>query len=258
MYIQFLETHQNNGERASDYLRRLQTLLQEVVESNGLTRQDADSQLLKQFLRGCWDEPLITTLHLKEPLTDSPKSTLNFSELLFRIRTYEKESQLKEIRRKRHMGGSSTKVHTKTHLTAAEPPPPAPSSNAPRVSDVHATIREQLEERIRQLEAELRKNAPAPNDPPPRNERAGRRFPQRNKISTPAPTVPTVPAENPARVGKFCYNCGEDSHMLPQCTNPTNAVLVQKKLCERHQTRQNQRPLSPPQTSPQPNLPLNR
>lgn len=45
LHIQFLETHQNSGERASDYLRRLQTLLQEVVESNGVAKQDADSQL---------------------------------------------------------------------------------------------------------------------------------------------------------------------------------------------------------------------
>lgn len=35
LYIQYLETHQNSGEKASDYLRRLQTLLQEVVDGNG-------------------------------------------------------------------------------------------------------------------------------------------------------------------------------------------------------------------------------
>lgn len=116
LYIQFLETHQNSGERASDYLRRLQTLLQEVVESNGVAKRDADSQLLKQFLRGCWDDMLLTTLHLKEPLTGTPKRNIPFSELLFRIRTYEKESQLKEMRRKRHLGESSTKVLTKAHL----------------------------------------------------------------------------------------------------------------------------------------------
>uniref|UniRef100_A0A3Q2DJ08 CCHC-type domain-containing protein n=1 Tax=Cyprinodon variegatus TaxID=28743 RepID=A0A3Q2DJ08_CYPVA len=187
LYIQFLETHQNSGERASDYLRRLQTLLQEVVESNGVAKRDADSQLLKQFLRGCWDDMLLTTLHLKEPLTGTPKRNIPFSELLFRIRTYEKESQLKEM--------------------------------------------EQLEERVRQLEAELQKNTPAQNDSSLRHERTGRRFPQRAKSSTLAPPVSAVPAENLIRTGKFCYNCGEDSHMLPQCTNPTNAVLVQKKLC---------------------------
>uniref|UniRef100_A0A096M0B2 Paraneoplastic antigen Ma-like C-terminal domain-containing protein n=1 Tax=Poecilia formosa TaxID=48698 RepID=A0A096M0B2_POEFO len=117
LYIQFLETHQNSGEKASDYLRRLQTLLQEVVESSGVAKQNFDSQLLKQFLRGCWDDSLITALRLKES-DYSPHTILTFSELLFKIRTYEKESHLKEMRRKRHMGASSTKVHTRTHFTS--------------------------------------------------------------------------------------------------------------------------------------------
>lgn len=254
LYIQFLETHQNSGERASDYLRRLQTLLQEVVEGNGVAKQDADSQLLKQFLRGCWDDSLITTLHLKEPLNVLPKSTLTFSQLLFKIRTFEKESQLKEMRKRRHMGGVPTKVHTKTHIATQESGPSC--HNVSPVLDAHN--REQLEERIRQLEAELRKNACAQNDHPPRNDRPVRKFPYRAKGNPSAPSVPVVRTENLTKVGNFCYNCGDDSHMLPQCTNPTDAVLVQKKLCERHQARLNQRPLNQQQTNLQPDLSLNR
>ena len=82
-----------------------------------MAKQNGDSQLLKQFLRGCWEDSMITTLHLKEQLNDPSQSTPTFSELLFKIRNYEKESQLKEIRKKRHTAGSTTKVHTKTHLT---------------------------------------------------------------------------------------------------------------------------------------------
>uniref|UniRef100_A0A3Q2QU49 CCHC-type domain-containing protein n=1 Tax=Fundulus heteroclitus TaxID=8078 RepID=A0A3Q2QU49_FUNHE len=98
---------------------------------------------------------------------------------------------------------------------------------------------------VRQLKAELQENTPAQNAASVRNERAGWRFPQRTKSSTLAPPVSTVPVETLTRTGKFCYNCGEDSHMLPQCTNPTNAVLVQKKLCERHQSRLNQCKMHP-------------
>lgn len=231
LYIQFLETHQNSRERASDYLCRLQTLLQEVVESNGVAKQDADSQLLKQFLRGCWDDSLIITQHLKEPLNVLPKSTLTFSDLLFKIRIFEKESQLKEMRRRRHMGGVPTKVHTKTHIATEESDPPC--RNVSPVLDAHN--REQLEEWIRQLEAELRENACAQND--------------NTSVDGSAPSVPIVHSENLTKVGNICYNCGDDSHMLPQCTNPTDAVLVQKKLCERHQAR---RPLNPQQTNLQP------
>lgn len=183
-----------------------------------------------------------------------PKSTPIFSELLFKIRTYEKENQLTEMRRNQHMGGTSTKVHTKRHLIANESNPP--SNNFSTVLD--AQTREQLEERIRQLETELREKTSAQNISLPRNDRAGQKPSQRTKGSTTASSVPAVPTANPTRVEKFCYNCGEDSHMLPQCTNQANAVLVQKKLCERHQTRQNQHPLGQQQTNLQPNLSLNR
>lgn len=106
LYIQFLETHQNTEEKASDYLRRLHALLQEAVECNAVAKRDADSQLLKQFLRGCWDDSLITTLQLKEPFNNPTKGVPTFSESLFRIRAYEKESQLKEMRRQQHKGGN--------------------------------------------------------------------------------------------------------------------------------------------------------
>lgn len=254
LYIQFLETHQNSDERASDYLRRLQTILQEVVESNGVAKQDADSQLFKQFRRGCWDDSLITTLQSKESFNDHPTGTPTFSDLLFKIRTYEKESQLKEMRKKRHMGSVSSKVHTKTHLATDESEHLHCHSHT--VLDAH--VREQLEERVKQLEAELRKRACVQNNQSPRNERPVPKLPQRPKGSNAASSTPIVPTENVTKVGNFCYNCGDESHMLPQCSNPTNAVLVQKKLCERHQARQNQRPLSPPQSSPQRDLSLNR
>lgn len=250
LYIQFLETHQNTGEKASDYLRRLHALLQEAVENNGVAKQDADSQLLKQFLRGCWDDSLITTLHLKEPFNDPTKGVPTFSESLFRIRAYEKESQLKEMRKQRHMGGNVTKVHTKAHLSQSEPE---------FISSVSigqdARSREQLEDRVRQLEAELQKSTLPQNNHSSRSERVGRKFPKRN-ISTPVASV--TPTESPRKVGKFCYNCGEDLHMLPQSTNPTNAVLVQKKLCERHQNRQNPCLIFPQQNNPDRNLSLNR
>ncbi|KAL6459678.1 hypothetical protein MHYP_G00314370 [Metynnis hypsauchen] len=70
LYIQFLETHQSSGEKASDYLRRLHTVLQEVIERKGIPKVNIDAQLMKQFIRGCWDDALIATLHLKESLSD--------------------------------------------------------------------------------------------------------------------------------------------------------------------------------------------
>lgn len=53
LYIQFIETHQNRGEKPSDYLRRLHSLMQEVVEKRGMVGKHSDTLLLKQFIRGC-------------------------------------------------------------------------------------------------------------------------------------------------------------------------------------------------------------
>ncbi|KAK2812112.1 hypothetical protein Q5P01_000074 [Channa striata] len=198
LYIQFLETHQNSGERASDYLRRLQTLLQEVIDTKGVAKQEADSQLLKQILRGCWDDSLITTLHLKEPIHYPFKDTFTFSKLLFKIRSYERESQLKEIRKKRHMGGSSTRVHTKTLFAGDEPE----FSN--RVSsELDSHTREQLEERIRQLETEIRQKAPAQSAHLLGNERAGRKPSLKSKNGYMPQSSLATPKDTRMKTGRF-------------------------------------------------------
>lgn len=240
MYIQFLETHQNDGEKASEYLRRLQTLLQEVTERHGVVKGD-ETQLLKQFLRGCWEDSLITALHLKELLSKPSGVTPTFSELLLKVRTYEKESQLKEVRRKRHMG-VTTKVHTKTLVTMNEPE--ATNSNVSNVLDTSS--RGQLEERIRQLEAELKKMTQRP-----RNGKYGQRSSSGSQNTDMASTALELSSEH-KQFKKFCYKCGEDSHILPKCTNQANADLVQRKLLERHNSKTGQQ-----QTVPQSSLSLN-
>lgn len=151
------------------------------------------------------------------------------------------------------MGASATKVQTRTHFTAEAVEPP--SSNVPQGTDGYT--REQLEQRIRQLEAEFQRNVPVKHLPPSKEEKPIRKPPQRIKGSLAASAAPATSSANLAKVGKFCYNCGDSAHLLPHCTNPTNAVLVQKKLCERHQTRQSQLALNPQHKTSQLNLALN-
>lgn len=45
LYIQFVETHQQDNETASDYLRRLHTFMQEVIEKKGMAGRHSDTQL---------------------------------------------------------------------------------------------------------------------------------------------------------------------------------------------------------------------
>ena len=118
------------------------------------------------------------------------------------------------------------------------------------VTNVSSTTREQLEERIRQLEAEAQRNASSQNSQRYRNGKDGRKSSGKFRNADKSPSDSESPKDTRTKFVKFCYKCGEDSHMLPQCSNDTNAALVQKKLCERHQNRQAQRQSAPSQSSP--------
>ncbi|KAL7852864.1 hypothetical protein SRHO_G00186490 [Serrasalmus rhombeus] len=72
IFVKFLNTHQNSGERASDYLQRLQVLLGSAIKRGGIEQSSAKRHLLKQFIRGCWDHTLILSLQLEAKLSNPP------------------------------------------------------------------------------------------------------------------------------------------------------------------------------------------
>lgn len=122
LYIQFVETHQQNNESSSEYLRRLHTLMQEVMEKKGLAGRHADTQLLKQFIRGCWDETLISQLRLRETLSDPSMDMIGYSDFLFKGRSCKQERRMKENRRSRCLGAMPVKArsHIQHNLELSE------------------------------------------------------------------------------------------------------------------------------------------
>ncbi|XP_038135185.1 uncharacterized protein LOC119779585 [Cyprinodon tularosa] len=104
LYAQFLNILQNPGETASSYLQRLQLMLT-TVWKRGVTANDMDRQLLKQFVRGCWNNDIITKLQLEQRRGNPPP----FSELLLLLRTEEDRQQAKELLMKKYIGSSSSK-----------------------------------------------------------------------------------------------------------------------------------------------------
>ncbi|MEQ2199171.1 hypothetical protein XENOCAPTIV_026619, partial [Xenoophorus captivus] len=66
------------------------------------------------------------------------------------------------------MGASSTKVHTRTHFTTEAPE--FTNSNIPIGTDV--LTREQLEEKIGQLEEELQRNVSVKNPHPSKEDKS--------------------------------------------------------------------------------------
>ena len=109
IFARFLNTHQNSGEKASDYLQRLQVLLSTAVKRDGLCQSAASHHLVKQFQRGCWDHTLILQLELKSG------TSLDFAELLLQLRTEEDRRAAKLDRMHRHFGASKPKAAMNVH-----------------------------------------------------------------------------------------------------------------------------------------------
>ncbi len=70
LLVTFFSLHQdqNTAEKPSSYLQRLQTVLNKVVKMRAISASDADKELLLQFIRGCWNDGLITKLQLVQKI----------------------------------------------------------------------------------------------------------------------------------------------------------------------------------------------
>ncbi len=78
LFSKFMNTFQNDGEKASSYLQRLQVALSKAVRGGEIKSTETNHQLLRQFCRGCWDEILISELHLDTRRNDP----IEFQDLL--------------------------------------------------------------------------------------------------------------------------------------------------------------------------------
>lgn len=75
LFARLLNNNQNAGEKASDYLQRLYSVLSYVVAKEGISPHNGDRQLLKLFCRGCWNSLLITSLQLEQLKSKPPSFT---------------------------------------------------------------------------------------------------------------------------------------------------------------------------------------
>lgn len=100
LLAKFMGTLQNQGEKSSDFLHRLQVILSTTIRRGGIAERDHDRCLLKQFMRGCWDNGLIASLQLGRREVHPP----TFAELVVLIRTEEGKHASKEERMRNYLG----------------------------------------------------------------------------------------------------------------------------------------------------------
>lgn len=204
LYAQFLNILQNPGERPSVYLQRLQVTLNTVVKRGGILAAETDRHLLKQFVRGCWDNAVIAKLQLEQRRDNPPP----FSELLLLLRTEEDRQQVKETLMKKHIGSSSSKPKANIQSQSTCSCGHSPSSS----SDDLKELKKQMQELQRQMTAFL-----STQQPPAQCKSVPR------QSSRPSPQSAAKPKP------WYCFNCGEDGHVSSSCTNAANPTLVEQK-----------------------------
>ncbi|XP_051234882.1 uncharacterized protein LOC127351407 [Dicentrarchus labrax] len=231
LFARFLNTNQNVGEKASDYLQRLHTTLSSVISREGIVPSDADKQLLRQFCRGCWDSPLLLSLQLEQRKTDPP----SFAEFLLLLRTEENKQASKATRMKQHLGITKTRAlsHVQTTLmssmdsfdTTSDPDSVSYAAHndlKKEIADLRAQIAQlktcTTEKPVKKASKETKKQLQKTQ-----NESAMKEIkPERKEMKQ---ITATLHKPKPW----YCFRCGEDAHIASSCNNDPNPALVEAK-----------------------------
>ncbi|KAI2645727.1 Retrovirus-related Pol polyprotein from transposon opus [Labeo rohita] len=147
LFVKFLNTNQNHGEKPSSYLQR-QIALNIILKKKAISDSDANKQLLKQFCRGCWNNNIISTLQLEQKKHHPP----TFTEFLLLLRTEEDRIAAKDSRMKQHLGLAKAKALSNTQVTF---PLESDGFAASKLVDSSSSAVKQIQKQIADLQAQL-------------------------------------------------------------------------------------------------------
>lgn len=220
LFAQFLNTLQDPGEKSSTYLQRLQLALNRATKRGGVTPTEVDKHLLKQFCRGCWVNTLLNTLQLEQKKSSPPK----FSDLLVMIRSEEDRQQAKSSRMKNHIGITKQRAQVQFHDAYVCEPEENSASTINVIEDLRkqvASLQSQLTTFMSQKKtngASNKRSSGKPQSRTPKPDNTGtntQRQTKKKQTNKPKPW--------------YCFNCGQDGHITPCCTDPANPGLVAEK-----------------------------
>lgn len=220
LFAQFLNTLQDPGEKPSTYLHRLQLALSRATKRGGVTCEEVDKHLLKQFCRECWDNTLLNALQLEQKKSSPPQ----FSDLLLMIRSEEDRQQAKTSHMKKHIGTTKQKAQLQFHGAYGCEPEEKHESSITAIEDLRKQVAS-LQSQLTTFMSQQKTKGASSKGP------AGK--PQ-SRMSKPhdADTVAqrqTKKKQTYKPKPWYCFNCGEDGHIAPCCTDPANPNLVAEK-----------------------------
>lgn len=219
LFVRFMNTLQDSGEKASTYLQRLQVALSNTVRRGGISVHEADRQLLKQFCRGCWDNSLLADLQLEHKKVNPP----SFAELLLLLRTEEDKQEAKALRMRRHLSVSKQRVSSQVHNVNLHETENIDSNSITELKKQVADLKSQLTSLMKKKKTTSRESSKVRESQKPDNANAEFQN-SKNTQSKPKPW--------------YCFRCGEDGHISTNCVSDTNPALVaakRKELRERQQ-----------------------
>lgn len=230
LFAKYLNTMQDSGEKPSAYLQRLQVMLNTTLRRGGVTASDLDRHLLRQFVRGCWDNILIAELQLEQKKQNPP----TFAELLLLLRIAEGKRTSKASRMKQHLNGSKPKVSSHYQGVYEQsdddcnPSLPALDhrSEIQGLKRQIADLQSQLT-RITQKDSRKPKQAARQIAPNPATIKSSADTSTSQKLQPRSRDVNSNTSNRPRPW--YCFRCGEDGHIKPQCESEPNPLLVAEK-----------------------------
>ncbi|XP_032413881.1 uncharacterized protein LOC116719196 [Xiphophorus hellerii] len=230
LFAKYLNTMQDNGEKPSAYLQRLQVMLSTTLRRGGVTANDLNRHLLRQFVRGCWDNILIAELQLEQKKQKPP----TFAELLLLLRTAEDKRSSKALRMKQHFNVSKPKVssHYQGVYVQSEEgcssSQPAPDHRS-EIQDLKKQITDLQSQltRIAQKDSRKAKSAVRPLAPQTVNTHSPAITHTSQRLQPHSRNANNTTSNRPRPW--YCFRCGEDGHIKPQCESEPNPSLVARK-----------------------------
>lgn len=231
LFAQFMNTLQDPGEKASAYLCRLQGALNLTLKRGGVSAEDANKHILKQFCRGCWDHTLLSDLNLESKKNQPP----TFSELLVMLRTEEDRLAAKSIRMKKHLGSTRQRVaaHCQQICTCSELQTVTQSDSDP-VTDLRKQVAS-LQSQLTNLVAKKQKKSAKSKDKAECDLSETTTAPLHSKVTSARPAHLQQSAQPKPW---YCFKCGQDGHISVSCSNDPDPTLVADK---RKQLREKRR-----------------
>lgn len=212
LMAKFRHTYQEDGEKLSVFLCRLDKLLHRALLKEGIAAEAMNRARMEQLIKGALTNYMVA---LRVRLSHTLQNPPSFSKLLKEVREEENWVSTREDVRKTPKVATVSEVSASTEFDSLRKEVRELSSHVTRLLSV-ATVTSSVEMPKTKSESDVRAS-----------EATARRAPPRvNTFRSP-------------QHGIFCYKCGEDGHTKPECQGSEDLRKVNHKLLRMHKTQGN-------------------